>query len=91
MKFMNYFSLRTKEGCKRLLALCIVCGLFANYWYYRHVLRAVKKEKMDTTSPFPVVTRLQSKGGATVAPVIIIMFGFSFLLSALTLVLSQFL
>ncbi len=74
-----------------LLALCIVCGLFANYWYYRHVLRAVKKEKMDTTSPFPVVTRLQSKGGATVAPVIIIMFGFSFLLSALTLVLSQFL
>lgn len=74
-----------------LLAMCILCGLFANYWYYRHVLRTVKKEKLDTSSPFPVVTRLQGKGGATVAPVIVILFGSSFLLSVLTLVLSQFL
>ena len=31
MKFMNYFSLRTKEGCKRLLALCIVVILLFSF------------------------------------------------------------
>lgn len=49
-----------------MIALRVICGLFANRWYYKHTIKTVSKIKASTSDETELNEKLNTRGGVNV-------------------------
>lgn len=49
-----------------MILVRVICGIFGNRWYYKHVVKTVSKIKTTSASESEVDTNLNTKGGVNV-------------------------
>ena len=59
-----------------MILLRVICGIFANRWYYKHTLKSIGKIKSTSTSESEVDTNLTAKGGVNLPIAISLMISY---------------